>query len=239
MSEELFARVASALGERYGAGVRHAADGTWRSLVRTVLSGDRDAPPRADGRSGRAKRRGRAASDESAFDPPAPLTSPGETSAATVFMIEEALNGSPRSASRARLLKELGRWWLDHFGDDAAPEWSGSTEMLRDELRSLRGMGHELADRILLQVAGRSAWPLARASIRIACRHGWMDLQSDYDDWQSFFLRMAEESGTSVAELADRLHQVGRDHCGPRPRCDDCPLREFLPASGPIEPDGP
>lgn len=169
------------------------------------------------------------------FERSYPLESPGECAAAHVEEIEQTLGKGARVANRAALLKRLAAWWVETFGDEAAPDWDGSADRWRESLRGIRGVNHEMADRILLEAAGKPAWPVTRAAIRIACRHGWIDPHAEYDDWQSSFVRACESDTSQLLGLSHAFDEVGHEHCGPTPDCTGCPLAPLLPTSGPIE----
>jgi endonuclease-3 related protein len=195
------------------------ADGTWRRFVEIVLG-----MPAV-----------RSTTRTAAADLAPPLTTPEQTAAAHTEEIEQAAGKIPRAAARAKLLKALAAWWIKTFGDELAPTWEGSAEHWRESLERLRGVHHELIDRILLFVAGRSAFPLDRAALRIVCRHGWMDAHSEYEEWQSFFTHACGHDPQVLGPLSAALDLVGRQHCGPSPKCEGCPLQSLLPPSGPLE----
>jgi endonuclease-3 related protein len=131
-------------------------------------------------------------------------------------------------------LHALAGWWLrdDDREQESSVAWDRPVETLRGELRDLPGVSLTLADRLLLLVGGMPAFPIDRPTIRIAGRHGWVDSNSDYDEWQTFFTRSANDCNASLAELHFWFGETGRDFCGIRPRCDQCPLRSLLPPSG-------
>ena len=82
------------------------------------------------------------------------------------------------------------------------------------------GTSATLADRILLFVGDQFVFPLDRSAIRIVARHGWVDADASYDEWQSILLRGLEQSACPPAELSVWFSQLGRDFCGPRARCE-------------------
>jgi endonuclease-3 related protein len=172
-----------------------------------------------------------AESDES----PHPLASPQECAEAHLEEVEQALGKVPRGTNQAALLKKLAAWWIASFGDELDPDWDGSVDHWRESLRSVRGVNHETADRILLLVAGKPAWPVSRASMRIACRHGWMDPGAEYEEWQSIFVRGCEADVDAMTGLSSAYDEIGRTHCGVRPKCEGCSLESLLPSGGPRE----
>ncbi len=99
-------------------------------------------------------------------------------------------------------------------------------------------MSWELADRILLFAGALPVYPLDRASLRIAARHGWMDITAEYEEWQTFFAHGNRDGEIELAQLSLWMARIGREFCGSRTDCDACPLHSLLPARGPVPLDG-
>ena len=154
----------------------------------------------------------------------------------TASRLADVLEAAGQSGKKAGLLRALAQWWQRRIGDaDALPIFhSHSLAHWQEKLRSIRGVSWELADRILLLVGGFAVYPLDRASMRIALRHGWIDATAEYDDWQSFFGSAVRDSGVDLPLLWRGNLQIGRDFCGRRPDCENCPLKTLLPARGPL-----
>jgi endonuclease-3 related protein len=149
----------------------------------------------------------------------------------------ELLKPIPRGPQKAGVVKALATWWQTEFGDESQPEWSAGLEHYRTALRGIRGLGPETVDRLLLFGAGLSVVPVDRATLRIAVRHGWIDLPVSDEAAQA---TMLSGLGPSLAELRDgvrRLQAIGVEFCGRVPDCERCPLKLLLPAGGPLSPD--
>jgi len=164
------------------------------------------------------------------------LETASEAVAAGTPVWETALESAGFSQKKRGLLVRLAVWWRDEIGDDepavvlagqSLPHW-------QTQLRSIRGVSWELADLILLTLGAGPVFPLDRGSRRIVLRHGWLDLDAEYDEWESFFSRVAREGSVDLRWLWKRTSDVGRRFCGPQPKCEECPLRAILPAGGPI-----
>jgi endonuclease-3 related protein len=194
--------------------------GQWLTLVRIVL--DR----------GSSSKKGR---DWSWLEE-SPLRTPEETSRVSGPVIEEMLDQAGLAGGRAGVLPALAEWWLNCVGDRDASAVFGRRPLpaWQEQLRAIRGVSWELADRILLFVGGLAVYPLDRGSMRIAARHGWMDLTAEYDDWQAFFVGGLRETGIDLAEISFWSMRVGREFCGAQPKCNECPLKELLPERGPV-----
>jgi endonuclease III related protein len=165
------------------------------------------------------------------------LGTPAEVQQASVDEITAALGNAPRARPKAPVLKALGGWWMKRFGIDRHPDWNGDLDEYQGELRRIRGVSVEMADRILLFVGGRNVYPLDRGSLRIACRHGWMGFEAEYEEWQSFFVQGLRQADVDLQEFSHWSIRLGKDHCGPKPACEQCPLKTLLPEGAPYEPD--
>jgi endonuclease-3 related protein len=106
------------------------------------------------------------------------------------------------------------------------------TEALRPKLLALPGVGPETADAILLYALGHEAMVVDEYLRRVTVRHGLTVERSSYDAiqrlaWSAF----AGERGRQRVRHANEFHalivMVGKEHCGPKPRCAGCPLACF------------
>jgi endonuclease-3 related protein len=106
------------------------------------------------------------------------------------------------------------------------------TEMLRPKLLALPGVGPETADAILLYALGHEAMVVDEYLRRVTVRHGLTPERSSYDAiqrlaWSAF----AGERGRQRVRHANEFHalivMVGKEHCGPKPRCAGCPVACF------------
>jgi endonuclease-3 related protein len=167
-----------------------------------------------------------------------PLQSPSRAAVATVGQLAEALAPFPRAANKAPVLHALAKWWLAAFGDELSPEWNRDLEANRRELRQIRGLGPETVDRLLLFGADRPVFPIDRGVLRVAVRHGWLDLPVDDEDAQGVFRSATGDDVALLQSLARWLQGVGASNCGRTPVCVGCPLEPLLPPGGPINPDG-
>ncbi|MCY2964050.1 MAG: hypothetical protein NT069_10465 [Planctomycetota bacterium] len=173
------------------------------------------------------------------------------TACASLSTLELAalLEKSRLSTRLAAPLAALARWWVDNVSvidpEDASdgdgrdqPPWEARRKQASRSLDTVRGVSRELGERIRLFALGEPVTPVSRAAQRVFCRHGWLDLQSEYDDWQSTLSRWAESYSLDRRQITQWLDELGSRWCGPKPKCDECPLKELLPRGGPYELDG-
>lgn len=103
------------------------------------------------------------------------------------------------------------------------------TAILRQQLLALPGVGPETADAILLYALGAPVMVVDEYLRRVATRHRLTVERPRYAE-----LQQLAEAAFANDETAGRLQhfnefhalmvQVGKSHCGPKPKCAGCPL---------------
>ncbi len=130
---------------------------------------------------------------------------------------------------KAKRLKGLIKWFVDRFGGDIQKMFAQDLQGLREELLSVKGVGPETADSILLYAGNLPSFVVDTYTYRVLVRHQLIFEESTYDDIKSFFEDNLPEDIAMYNEYHALLVQVGKTYCKPRePSCGDCPLREFL-----------
>ena len=228
---EVFPAIRDALTEHYGRpGSPYAGLDSFEAFVSVVLDLAFEAKARAAVVD--------ALREEGFLDPQA-------IAEADPSELDEALRSSGLKNPKGALgpLRRLARWLVDlHHGDlDPLHGQNGviSTFQLRDELLMVNGIGPPTADTILLFALGRPVYPIDRATYRILLRHGWIDPDSGYDDARDVVERLAPDVPEMLATFSFWMDRVGREFCRASvPKCERCPLRPFLPETGPVMPEG-
>ena len=91
----------------------------------------------------------------------------------------------------------------------------------------------------MLEALDRAVYPVDRPSYRIFARHGWIDATADYDEARDTFERLEPDAPSALRQLGVWLDEVASDYCrATKPKCEKCPLKPFLPESGPLDPSG-
>ncbi len=206
----------------YGSPELPESSSGWQRFVRTLLIG-----PVADPISEAV----REALESSA------LACPQATSQTSTADLVELLAKVPRGSQKASLLRTTANWWLTTFGDTDEPDWSHGLDYYRESLRKIRGLGPATVDELLLFVARLDVFSLDRGTLRVAIRHGWLDLPVEDDESQAFFVRGLRDAAIDLREFSRLITRVAEAHCGREPRCDGCPLQPLLPPNGPLNPD--
>jgi endonuclease-3 related protein len=128
---------------------------------------------------------------------------------------------------KARRLKSFVEFLFARYGGDLDAMADVGTERLREELLSVRGIGRETADAILLYALGRPSFVVDAYTHRILRRHGLIDADTDYEGLKSLFESALPADAAMFNEFHALLVAVGKKQCRPRAQCAGCPLEPF------------
>lgn len=147
-------------------------------------------------------------------------------------LLEACLRPSGFFRLKADRLTALLRFLDAQCGFDfraLGPEAGWSTPGLREELLQIKGIGPETADSILLYAAGHPTFVIDAYTRRIFSRHGLVPEDVWYDDLQAYFMDVLEPNVVLYNEYHALLVRIAKNFClKGKPRCAQCPLRDFL-----------
>ena len=147
---------------------------------------------------------------------------------------------------KAKRLKNFLNWLFENYDGKLTDLESVNTGQLRAELLSIKGVGRETADSILLYAYNRSIFVVDTYTARIARRHGLIEPDADYEQLRDLFESMARASSPCIhgleahdtCQLFNEFHallvRTGNEFCRPKAKCPACPL-EKLPHTIEIE----
>ena len=102
---------------------------------------------------------------------------------------------------------------------------SQSRDTLREQLLSVKGIGPETADSMVLYAAHLPIFVVDAYTHRILTRHELIDESFDYHAIQELFMDNLEEDSRLFNEYHALIVQVGKECCKKsKPACADCPL---------------
>jgi endonuclease III related protein len=122
---------------------------------------------------------------------------------------------------------------IKNFVSFLADEFSGSLDrmfaldksLLREKLLSLKGIGPETADSIMLYAGAMPVFVVDAYTWRVLFRHGLVPEQTSYGEIQELFTDSLTEDAGMFNEFHALLVKVGKEHCKKRgPVCAGCPL---------------
>jgi endonuclease-3 related protein len=138
---------------------------------------------------------------------------------------------------KARRLRNLLRLVVEQYDGSIDAMLDAGLSTLREELLSVNGIGPETADAILLYAGGLPTFVVDAYTHRVLARHGWIGYDADYHQIKDHFEASLPQDAALYNEYHALLVRVGKDFCRKTgPKCEACPLAEFLPTSGIVEP---
>jgi endonuclease-3 related protein len=95
---------------------------------------------------------------------------------------------------------------------------------LRPALLSVKGIGPETADSILLYALNKPTFVVDAYTFRILSRHGLLPETCAYEDLRRLFLEHLPAQVPLYQEYHALLVRVGKEWCRPQPQCAACPV---------------
>jgi endonuclease-3 related protein len=138
--------------------------------------------------------------------------------------LSEAIRPSGYYRQKGKRLRNFLGMLSDRFEGRLDALFDLPTEILREELLALSGIGPETADSILLYAAGRPVFVIDTYTIRILSRHEVLPEETHYAEAQQWVTDHLPENIQLFNEFHALLVNVGKDFCRPRPKCSGCPL---------------
>jgi endonuclease-3 related protein len=141
---------------------------------------------------------------------------------ASTDQIEASIKNLNFFRQKARRIKEFSKH-IEKYG--SLDEFlSRPTEEIREELLSLRGIGPETADSILLYAADKLVFPIDAYTIRLCRRLGIKELK--YEKLRRFFEANLPRELEVYKEFHALIDKVGKTYCKAKPNCPGCPLED-------------
>ena len=128
---------------------------------------------------------------------------------------------------KARRLKALARWVCRRAGGSIERALEGELSELRRELLTVRGVGPETADSILLYAGRHPTFVVDAYTRRVLRRHAFIGSGADYAAIQARFETALPRSAEVFNEFHALLVEIGKRHCRTRARCKGCPLETW------------
>ncbi len=176
----------------------------------------------------------------------------------SIKKLENLVRSSGYFRQKARKLKIFIKYLDKNYGGSLDRMFAQPTEKLRAELLSLNGVGPETADSILLYGGNHPVFVVDAYTRRILERHGHIHSKTKYEEMRLLteaaitqsaahafadleqgsdprhpVSRMSRATRSDLAQHYNEFHalivRTGNQYCRSTPKCEECPLREFLP----------
>ena len=125
---------------------------------------------------------------------------------------------------KADRLKALVRFLLEEYEGKLVKMEKESLGTLREKLLSVKGIGPETADSILLYALGKPIFVVDAYTKRILSRHGMIPGNASYSEIQDLFMDNLPLDKELFNEYHALLVHLGKTVCKKNPKCDICPL---------------
>ncbi len=133
---------------------------------------------------------------------------------------------------KADRLKNLVNFISNRYAGDINAMLKDDTSSLREGLLSVKGIGPETADSILLYASGRPVFVIDAYTYRILNRHGLAQDQATYSELQELFMDNLPNDPSLFNEFHALIVETGKDYCRKKPGCHDCPLNSWRGSYG-------
>ncbi|MHB8654197.1 MAG: endonuclease III domain-containing protein [Terriglobia bacterium] len=130
---------------------------------------------------------------------------------------------------KTRTIQNFLTWLERNCHGSLATMFSLKTELARQQLLAIKGLGPETVDAILLYAGHRPVFVADNYTRRILARHEMVMPAADYAEVQQFLHQHLPSDPDLYNEYHALLVEVGKKYCKRTdPLCDECPLQKFL-----------
>ncbi len=156
------------------------------------------------------------------------MLSPREIAGCDRRRLAEMVRPSGFFNQKAERLQVFAVWLLERFGGDIRAAAGEPLEVVRREMLSLKGIGPETADSMLLYAAGVPVFVVDSYTRRILSRHGI----AAYDTPYEVLRRMFEDAIPHDADVYGEYHalivETAKTFCRKKAAdCGSCPLADL------------
>ncbi|MBI5678655.1 MAG: endonuclease III domain-containing protein [Planctomycetes bacterium] len=128
---------------------------------------------------------------------------------------------------KAKRVKAFINWLFSRYEGNLSKMFAQDLQTLRSELLSVKGIGPETADSILLYAGNMPTFVVDAYTHRIFSRHELIPEESTYDEMKSFFEENLPEDVQLFNEYHALLVNIGKTFCKTKKVCEPCPLKDL------------
>ncbi|MGC8888760.1 MAG: endonuclease III domain-containing protein [Candidatus Micrarchaeia archaeon] len=144
---------------------------------------------------------------------------------ASTAEIEKAIKPSGFYRQKAERLKGLFKYIKENYGS-LNKFFSKGKDELRNELLSLKGIGRETADSIILYAAEKPTFVIDTYTRRVMHRVYMLDENMDYDKLKAYFEERLDRDLNLYKDFHAQFVELAKRHCRKKPECAACPLND-------------
>ena len=140
--------------------------------------------------------------------------------------IELCIRPSGFYKQKAAHLKDFAEYLHSRY-DGIDSMFSKDSGELRQELLSIKGIGKETADSIMLYVAGKHMFIIDAYTRRITSRIYGSDPKIPYDELRFDISASIPEDLDMYKDFHAQFVELGKRYCKKKPLCNDCPVKSY------------
>jgi len=129
---------------------------------------------------------------------------------------------------KAKRLKAFINFLMSEYHGSMANMKKEDMHTLRHKLLSVNGIGPETADSILLYALNKPIFVIDAYTKRVLSRHKILGHNEPYEKFQELVHAALKKDVRLFNEYHALFVRAGKEFCKPKPRCENCPLRESL-----------
>ena len=129
---------------------------------------------------------------------------------------------------KTRRLKSFIRFLYDEYGGKLDNMFAEDLWRLRTRLLTVKGIGEETADSILLYAGRKPIFVVDAYTRRVLQRHDIVRSNATYKDIQNLFMTHLPHSAPLYNQYHALFVNTGKYFCTRKPRCEGCPLQSQI-----------
>lgn len=125
---------------------------------------------------------------------------------------------------KTKRLRNFLSYFVETYDADVLRMRERSLSTLREELLTVKGIGPETADSILLYALDKPSFVIDAYTYRVLSRHFLITEEADYHEMQGLMMSSFPADVPHYNEYHALLVRIGKEFCKPKPQCEHCPL---------------
>ena len=150
------------------------------------------------------------------------LLDPHSLAIASLNRVEALIRHTGFYRQKAQRIVHFSQYLVSKYDGSLDKLFNRSTEEIREELLSFKGVGSETADSILLYGADRFTFPIDAYTIRLCERLGVKE--TEYEEMKALFEGTLPKDLEVYKEFHALIDKLGKTYCKAKPFCSECPL---------------
>jgi endonuclease III related protein len=158
------------------------------------------------------------------------LLTPTAIETVSSLRLARLIRSSGYFRQKAKTLKAFVQFLRKEYAGSLTKMFRTPTESLRERLLTVRGIGPETADSLLLYAGNHPVFVVDAYARRMLERHQVAHAKLPYEEIRQLFEQSLPKDVSLYNEFHALIVRTGKEYCRKEnPRCSECPLHPFLP----------